>query len=50
MILIDNHMDRINCHYCENHTDNGGKCHGVVINAEVLMCTDFYLKDELRDE
>lgn len=40
----------INCHNCENHTENGGNCHGVVINAEVLMCTDFYLKEELRDE
>lgn len=50
MTLIDNHMNRINCNNCENHNENGGRCQGVAINAEVLMCTDFYLKEELRDE
>jgi len=40
----------INCHNCENHVENSGMCHGVAINAEVLTCTDFYLKEELRDE
>lgn len=50
MTLFNDHAERIDCRDCENHTDNNGKCHGVVINAEVLMCTDFYLKEELRDE
>jgi len=40
----------INCHNCENHTENGGICQGVAINAEVLMCAEFCLKEELRDE
>ncbi|UYO61835.1 hypothetical protein LNN31_13730 [Acetobacterium wieringae] len=40
----------INCHNCENHTENGGMCYGVSINAEVIMCADFYLKEDLRDE
>lgn len=40
----------INCHNCENHTGNGGRCSGTYANVEVLMCTDFYLKEELRDE
>lgn len=50
MISIDNKMNGVNCHNCENHTENGGMCNGVSINAEVIMCTDFYLKEELRDE
>jgi hypothetical protein len=44
----------INCHNCENHTENhtenGGRCSGAYANVEVLMCTDFYLKEVLRDE
>jgi hypothetical protein len=50
MTLINTHTSEINCHNCENHTENGGSCQGVSINAEVLMCTDFYLKEDLRDE
>jgi len=50
MTLINANAASINCRDCENYTENGGKCHGVVINAEVLMCTDFYLKEDLRDE
>lgn len=50
MTLINNHMNRINCHNCENHTENGGRCSGTYANVEVLMCTDFYLTERLRDE
>lgn len=50
MTLFNDHAERIDCRDCENHTENGGNCHGVVINAEVIMCADFYLKEDLRDE
>lgn len=40
----------INCKNCENHTENGGMCSGVMGDLEIVDCTDFYLKEDLRDE
>jgi hypothetical protein len=40
----------INCKNCENLTENGGICQGVIGNLVILDCTEFYLIERLRDD